>query len=483
VSKLKFLFPLILSVCITLVAAAQTDCPTLVQAALSTVDAVCTETGRNQVCYGNISLTATPRDGVNNLAFDTSGDRASVTDIQSLQLSSMSVTDDSWGVALMRLQANLPDTLPGQNVTFLLFGDVQVDNAATDAPQLSLTTTGDVNVRLRPSTDTNNVMTSLRSGQTVVATGRLADDSWVRIKVEGDVRGVGWVSADFIEGDLNELAAVELDAPSWGPMQSFYFQTGVGDRPCAEAPDSGILIQTPEGSGKVTLNVNDVEIHLGSTVYLQAQPGDRMTVTVVEGQAMLEAGGQTEIVPAGTFSQVQLDQAGKATSAPSFPQPYDEAALQNLPLNLRVFDGVEITSPLTHEEITASLETTATIVPGVGSGLPPGGSWYQVNMLTVVDCPNPTDPRSGTAREVWYSTLTFNEDRNTLTVAGGWNNPIPLSRISENVYQGTGYNEYGDPTYMTVTFLSRTTYQISSSANFYNGTCGYNYDGNGEFRG
>lgn len=324
-SKFRFLFPLMLSICITFVAVAQTDCPTIVQAALNTVDAACAETGRNQACYGNISLTATPRDGVNNLAFDTSGDRASVTDIQSLQLSSMSETDDSWGVALMRLQANLPDTLPGQNVTFLLFGDVQIDDAAANAPEVSMTTTANVNVRLRASTDTNNIMTSLHSGQTVIATGRLADNSWVRIKVEDDARGLGWVSADFVEGDLNALAAVEPDAPSWGPMQSFYFQTGVGDRPCAEAPDSGILIQTPEGSGKVTLNVNDVEIHLGSTVYLQAQSSQLMVVTVIEGQAMLEAGGQTQVVPAGTFSQVPLDEVGKAAGTPSLPQPYDEA--------------------------------------------------------------------------------------------------------------------------------------------------------------
>ena len=29
----------------------------------------------------------------------------------------------------MKLQANLPDSLPGQNVTFLMFGDVQIQNA------------------------------------------------------------------------------------------------------------------------------------------------------------------------------------------------------------------------------------------------------------------------------------------------------------------------------------------------------------------
>jgi hypothetical protein len=473
VSKLKFLFLSLITFCVTFIAAAQTDCPAIVQGALNTVDAACADTGRNQACYGNILLTATPQDGVNTLVFDKSGDRANVTDIQALQLSSMSITSDSWGVALMRLQANLPDSLPGQNVTFLLFGDVQIDNAAIDAPEVTLSTTNAVNVRLRPSTNTNNIMTSLSSGQIVVATGRLADNSWVRIKVEGDVRSVGWVSADFLQGDLNALTIVEPSAPSWGPMQSFYFKTGVADRPCAEAPDSGILIQTPEGSGHVILNVNDVEIRLGSTVYLQAQPSGLMKVTVVEGQATLQTGGETQIVPAGTFSQVPLDETGRAIGTPSFPQPYDEDALQTLPLSLSVFNRVRLTPPLAPEEITAELDNAN----------PPSGTWYQVNTLTVVSCPDPYANPSGTTHEEWYSTLTFSEDRNTLTVEGGWNYPYPLSRISDTVYEGTGHNEFGDPTYISVTFTSRTTYDISSSANFFEGACGYDFSGSGEFRG
>src|SRR5690606_24390666 len=35
----------------------------------------------------------------------------------------------TWGVSLLKAQANLPDTLPGQNVTFLLYGGAALDNA------------------------------------------------------------------------------------------------------------------------------------------------------------------------------------------------------------------------------------------------------------------------------------------------------------------------------------------------------------------
>ena len=39
----------------------------------------------------------------------------------------------------MRLQANIPDTLPGQSVSFLVFGDVQLENKVTPTLSPSVT--------------------------------------------------------------------------------------------------------------------------------------------------------------------------------------------------------------------------------------------------------------------------------------------------------------------------------------------------------
>ena len=90
----------------------------------------CAATGRNQACYGYVSLEATPRDGVQNFtlyAGRRSGQRGRP---RHLHLSALDIAKNTWGIALMKLQANLPDTLPGQNVTFLMFGDVQIQNAS-----------------------------------------------------------------------------------------------------------------------------------------------------------------------------------------------------------------------------------------------------------------------------------------------------------------------------------------------------------------
>jgi hypothetical protein len=232
--------------------AQENTCPAIVADALAQVDSLCAETGRNQACYGNIMLVAEAQPGVDDLRLDAPGDIADVIDIQALRLTGIDEAVPEWGVALMKLQANLPDTLPGQNVAMLLFGDVDLRNAA---------------------------------------------------------------------GATRE---------SYMPMQAFYFRSGVGDSPCAEAPESGILIQTPKGQGEIALRVNNVDIALGSTAFLQAVADDALYVNLLEGQATVTAFSSTRTVPAGMMVSVPIDENLAASGPPSAPEPYTEAHVQGV---------------------------------------------------------------------------------------------------------------------------------------------------------
>jgi hypothetical protein len=62
------------------------------------------------------------------LEFNTVGD---ITDLVSIKNYSRSPCNahNTWGIALMKVQANIPDTIPGQNVTLLAFGDVLLEDA------------------------------------------------------------------------------------------------------------------------------------------------------------------------------------------------------------------------------------------------------------------------------------------------------------------------------------------------------------------
>ncbi|MBN1965569.1 MAG: hypothetical protein JW910_13045, partial [Anaerolineae bacterium] len=118
------------------------DCPAIVQAALTATEEFCLSTGRNEACYGHFLLDAAVRDSEAGIQFAAQGDIAPVGQLESLRMFPMDINAGTWGVALMRIQANLPDSLPGQNVTMLLFGDVSLTNAVppgTEAVLLDVT--------------------------------------------------------------------------------------------------------------------------------------------------------------------------------------------------------------------------------------------------------------------------------------------------------------------------------------------------------
>lgn len=105
---------------------AQSDCPVFVQQALQRIGDVCATTQRNQACYGNGQIAIDPQPNVRLMPFDTVGDMVALSAIQSLTLSPLDTATDAWGLSLLQVQASLPDTLPGQNVTMLVSGDVEL---------------------------------------------------------------------------------------------------------------------------------------------------------------------------------------------------------------------------------------------------------------------------------------------------------------------------------------------------------------------
>lgn len=337
---------------VAVAAAQELTCPDIVQQALAATDAACSDVGRNQACYGNINLEAIPQEGI-SFEFSQPGDLVDVAGVQTLALSPLDEQAAIWGVAVMKVQANLPDTLPGQNVTFLLFGDVEITNAVTpggveDVADAPAGVTLDVTVNsvaplMASLTDMSQMPEMLDAGTTAIANGREFTGQMVHIQLEDGRSGWTLIAMVDIDGDISTLPEIDLmseitgevapSEPELNPMQAFYFKSGLNDAPCAEAPDSGILIQTPEGQGKISLTVNGAEIQLGSTAYVQAQPGEDMTVSVVEGQGIVTADGETVVVPAGMMTTLPLDENLEADGPPTEPEPYDDSRLGVLPVN------------------------------------------------------------------------------------------------------------------------------------------------------
>ncbi len=320
-------------------------CPALVDNVIDSLEEVCIGLGRNQACYGNANITAVARSTALNFTFDQPGDRASVTAIERIALSPLDIEADVWGIAVLQIQANLPNTLPGQNVTMLAFGDVQVEDVSTTfAPvQLIATTTANVRERTGPST---NYATSgtLQEGISITIDGRVENSEWARVR--WSATATSWVFAPLlqIQGDINTLPVVrdnEIIGP-YLPMQAIVFTSGIGNSACSEAPESGILFQTPQGTGQINFLINGVEVVMGSTVFIQAQAGGELIVRTVEGTATVTAQGATETAATDQQVRVPLTDDLRPTGPPSAPEPIDEAVINALPLGVLPPLGEEI---------------------------------------------------------------------------------------------------------------------------------------------
>lgn len=359
-------FSLIVLLPIAVFSQAET-CSEIVRTALAATKNVCDSAGRNEACYGHVMLEAEPQGDVDDFRFSEVGDIARVDEIGSLRLSPMDELTGTWGVALMRLQADIPDEKP-QNVTVLMFGDVEINNMVPMPTSMEVTvaTSGNVNVRRMPS-NLAFVEGTLSPGQTVTATGRSADNNWLYVTLPDDSKG--WVSNAFMlsPGDTNDLNVIRPDLTGYGPMQAFYLQTGQETSSCAEVPNDGILVQTPDGIAEIRLWINEVKIRLGSTAFISAGANNSMVVKTIEGKAHVEALGVESVAVAGTTVSVPLNQDLKPIAPPSAPVSYKLEDVQNLPVD-NLDRQITITPPLELTEEVSPTETatdtpTATLVP------------------------------------------------------------------------------------------------------------------------
>lgn len=231
-------------------------CPAIVQEALAVAADACDDIGRNTACYGHGFIGADLRDPDARLRFAAVADVVPVVAIESLNTGGVDPGSGNWGVAILRLQANLPESSPGQAVTFVLMGDSRLQNG-----------------------------------------------------VPGDDQ-----------------------AP---PMQSFYFQPGVSQPACREAPNT-LLVQSPQGL-EVTFTINGMDVSLGSTVIFNGvtlPDGTQVLVgTLVEGHfeartpaftAALDQPGQTYAITLN--AEGEIDETSEPVDLRNYPDLADSVA-------------------------------------------------------------------------------------------------------------------------------------------------------------
>lgn len=248
-------------------ATAQETCSALVERALAEVGNNCGGLGRNAACYGYTRVSASFTQEFEAGYFSDPADIAELLTLKTIATAPLNEASGEWGVAVMNVQANLPTTLPGQSVTFLLLGDAQVENAVppeqafTGGTPIPVTTAAFADVHSGPARNTNLVI-SLPPDSPLNADAVSPDNAWLR--VANDKIG-GWIERSLLQpADTSTLPT--LTGESYTPMQAFYFDTGLGTTSCEDAPNA-LLVQGPENI-EVALNVNGAEVNVGSTIQL-----------------------------------------------------------------------------------------------------------------------------------------------------------------------------------------------------------------------
>ncbi len=111
------------------------DCSDTVKAALSVTGTRCADMKHNTACFGNGPITIKQKAGTATVAFYAPGDTIAVDAIDSLEMGTLDAARGTkqWGVAYLRIQANLPNTAAGQYVTMVVFGGVKISDASKAA--------------------------------------------------------------------------------------------------------------------------------------------------------------------------------------------------------------------------------------------------------------------------------------------------------------------------------------------------------------
>lgn len=276
------------------------SCPALVEQALFDLGSNCDVLGRNTACYGYNRVDATFAQSFADDFFSQPSDRTELATLKTIQTAPLDLALEQWGIAVMNVQANVPDTLPGQAVTFLLMGDVEVENAvaesiSTASGPATAITQQDADLRAEPNAD-SALIGPIAAGTVLQIDARREDGEWLRVTSS---IGVGWINAEAVN-QTTAIASLPIEGQAnQSPMQAFYFRNGPAETTCQETP-SVLAIQSPENI-TVDLTANGANIRLGSLVMLRVLPGgDEMQLTTLEGMAILDADTPDAIhVPAG----------------------------------------------------------------------------------------------------------------------------------------------------------------------------------------
>jgi uncharacterized protein YgiM (DUF1202 family) len=305
-------------------------CPTGVADSFSAANFVCDGVRDGEACLAFGSVNAVVNANAQGETFANNGDIIPLNSLSEINLQSVGTANNFWTTVVVKPTFNTTDGNRALTADMIAFGDmtlVDTGEVATGGAA-SGRVTAERGLIVRRAPDNNGVVVyQLQAGESIQVTGRTADRVWLRIQIPTLFAGTGWVYAPYIdvEGGQDALPFVnanspapDLEPPRFGPMQSFLLLSQDTPPQCgSDIPDSGMLVQSPNGvPDAIAFRVNDVEIQLNGTAFLQAQTDDFLSISVLEGDVTVLYSTAEASASAGIRLNIPLDDNLDPVGAP-----------------------------------------------------------------------------------------------------------------------------------------------------------------------
>lgn len=224
--------------------------------------------------------------------------------------------ETQWGLALLEVQANLPQQLEQNAAVYIVFGGARIENAVypensvklNEAP-IAITTNEDTSVFGSPEGlgyPVPDVVVGTASGG-LEADAISPDGNWLRVffsyEREFGERSTAWVRVEDL-AETGDIEALPVMGPeSYTAMQSFYL-SNVFNRPeCEQVPAAGIMVQGPSEI-ETDFTINNMPVRVTSTAYFRQISAQRLQVFALTGFTVLFPDtGNESVIPEG-FTQV-----------------------------------------------------------------------------------------------------------------------------------------------------------------------------------
>ena len=245
----------------------------------------CAGLERNSLCYAHPNVAASFADAADAARFYSPGKRAPLAQLKRIQTAAMDAQKGHWGIAILHLQANLPQTRSGAGALVLLAGgawlEQEVELWQIDEIRAPISTAArQPTPRFSQASRAARKLGQLRKNEIALVDAKTRAGDWLRVVDSGLV---SWVERERMAALQVMDSLPVVDVADAFAMQSFTF-AAAGPSPACAAAAPILAIQTPAESS-LNLTVNGVDTHFRSLVSFQHVQPNSLRMTAHRGAA------------------------------------------------------------------------------------------------------------------------------------------------------------------------------------------------------